>query len=389
MSNVYVQVFSIMQNESSSPKIRVLHCLGWVSKGGVEQRRALLAEHLLKSKYEHMIICQVADGPILNRLIQAGWEVREIGLARHILDVRWYWRAIRIAVTFQPDIVHGAVYEGQALAIVTGFAVSKSKTIIEETSDARGRKWSGHLLMAILCRLADRCVGVAPEIYNYLRFVLKVSSNKLRLVTNGVVPSIPKNIKNARALRSEFGINANDLVIGSTGRLDDDHKRFSDLIKAMPRVLESFPNARLLIVGEGRDKSYLQEITRNLGIESRIVFAGYREDVRSVHQVMDIFALVSAGEALPLALIEAMHSGLPAVASAVGGTPYVLDQGGCGLLVSPGNLDEIARAILRLLWNPAERATIGALGQARARSFFSSDRYSTDVESLWAEVLEE
>ncbi|WP_420024725.1 glycosyltransferase (plasmid) [Cereibacter azotoformans] len=363
--------------------VRILHTLCRIHSGGVEQRRVLLAQGLGSDRYEHALICQEADGPIPDILRNFGWSIHEIGLAPGILNPAWHARAYQIARSFKPDIVHGAVYEGEALACSIGLRMPSVKVIMEETSDPVNRRWTGNALMQAMCMRADVCVGVSPKVSGYLRDRLKIPERKIRTVNNAVPEAETPPAERLQEMRATLGVRPGDLIIGSVGRVYDGHKRFSDLIQALPAVRERHPTARLLIVGDGPDRAMLTELAQSMKVEPDVIFAGYQGNARDFYHVMDVFALASAHEAFGLVLVEAMLAGVPIVATAVGGIPFVLDGGRAGRLVPPLDPSTLSAAIVDLLDNPSERARLAAEGLSRARSEFSASRYVAEIDQLY------
>lgn len=368
------------------PKVRVLHTLCRIFSGGVEQRRLQLARGLPKDDYVHALICQDTKGPIARELIGEGWEVHEIGLARHILDPRWHAKAHNIAKAFRPDVVHGAVYEGVALAAGIGVRMPRVTVISEETSDPVDRRWTGNLLMRTMLARSQLCIGVSPRAVEYLTKTIHVPRRKVRLIANAVVEVAPSSAHDLAQLRRRFGIRDGQLVIGSVGRVQDDHKRFSDIVRAMPGLLAKHPSVRLLIVGDGDDVAMLQALTGRLNVSNAVVFTGYQANTRPFYEIMDLFVLASAHEAFGLVLVEAMLAGAPIVATRVGGIPFVLDEGRVGRLVPPGSPKVLASAISELLTDDDERQRLRTSGLERARTMFSTERYCHDVDSLYRSV---
>lgn len=367
-------------------RTRILHALGWVSSGGVEQRRLLLARGLDPSRYENVLICQEANGVIADQLRDEGWVVREIGLASNIFDRRWHARAYDIAREFAPDIVHGAVYEGEALACSIGLRMPKAKVIMEETSDPVDRRWTGNALMRAMCWRADACVGVSPRVVDYLRGKLNISEKKIRLINNAVKECSRPSERRLNEIRAEYSLGQGDFIIGSVGRLLDTHKRFSDLIRALYLVRQLEPQAKLLIVGDGPDRKMLESLANELELSEAVIFVGYQAEPRDFYYLMDVFALASAHEAFGLVLVEAMLSRVPVVATAVGGIPFVLGEGKAGILVPPMAPEKISEAILQISKNPEVAETYRAFGLSRALSYFSEERYVSEVAQLYAEL---
>lgn len=370
-------------------KITILHCLGWIASGGVEQRRLLLARMLSKRTFKHVAICQETNGHLPDLLREEGWDIHVIGKSRHVLDWEWHRRANNIAQRYAPDIVHGAVFEGVRLAVGVGMAMPRVKVIAEETSYPSNRSWRGNLFMRALCLRADRFVGVSPAVADYGRQVLRLPEGRIRSIPNAVAsPAKPDDATCVR-LRKNLGLAPGSQVIGAVGRIYDDVKRFSDLIRAFALCRNQARDLTLLIVGDGPDRSTLEDLVSKLGVSDSVRFVGYQADPAPYYHMMDLFVLPSAHEAFGLVLAEAMHAGVPVIGTSVGGIPYVLDQGAAGLLVPPKQPEALAAAIISLLDNEGERQRFALAGKARAESAFSADRYVADIERLYLELMQE
>lgn len=368
-------------------RIRILHTLCRIHSGGVERRRILLAQALGPDRYEHALVCQETSGPIPNLLRDAGWTIHEIGLAPSIINLPWHARAYEIARGFKPDIVHGAVYEGEALACSIGLRMPGAKVVMEETSDPVNRRWTGNALMRAMCLRADACIGVSPKVIRYLRETLHIPERKIHLINNAVKQMPQPSPARLAELRAQLGIAESDLILGSVGRIDDSNKRFSDIIRALPGIRSEEPRARLLIVGDGADRSMLERLAREMDLRDAVIFAGYQGAPRDFYHLMDIFVLASAHEAFGLVLVEAMLSGVPVVATEVGGIPFVLDEGKAGVLVPAMQPAEIASAVLRLLADNNSAQAYRYAGLERALSAFSPERYVAEVAKLYADLV--
>lgn len=364
-------------------RLRILHCLETIGSGGVEQRRLTLARGLDPTRYEQAIVCTQAVGGLPARFSDAGCEIHEVGVFRGIHDRERYRRCLAVVRQFRPHVIHGAVYEGVALAAVAGRLGRVPIIVGEETSDPVNRRWRGHVLYRGLCALTHQMIAVSPAVREYLVETLRISEHRVVLINNGVArPSavLPDEVS---ATRIRTGLGPEHFVIGTVGRLFDSVKRVSDLIRALPSVLARAPRARLLVVGTGPDERALRALAKSVGVADCVVFAGYQEDPGPFYSVMDVFALASAHEAFGLVLVEAMYHTLPVVATRVGGIPHVVVEGETGLLVEPGQPQALATTILALVHNPAERRRLGANGRIRADQKFSANAYVQAVDELY------
>lgn len=347
-----------------------------------------MARVLPPERYEHAILCQEASGALPDLLRAEGWAIHEIGLAPHILHPGWHGKALTVARDFRPDIVHGAVFEGVALANGIGLRMPGVPVISEETSDPANRSWRGNLLMRGMCLRSKVVVGVSPIVGDYLRDTARIPKRKIRVVNNAVLPAPETSEDEMRQLRERYGLAAQDIVVGSVGRLLDSHKRFSDLIKAVALCRADDTRIKLLIVGDGSDRQTLATLARDLNIEDAVIFAGYQGEARKFYPLMDIFALASAREAFGLVLVEAMLAGVPVVATRVGGMPYVLDDGAVGRLVAPNAPEQFAEEIGQLARDENLRRALGDAGRRWALEKFSAERYCSEVDSLYQEIFQ-
>lgn len=371
-------------HNNQNRRIRVLHTLGWVASGGVEQRRLVLASGLPKDKYEHVILTQETAGGLPDLLRAEGWKIHEIGNAPHILSPSWHQRAYEIAREFQPDIIHGAVYEGVGLANILGWRLPKAKVISEETSDPTNRSWRGNVLLQLLCLRSSAVIGVSPSVADYLRNIAHIPARKVKLINNAVLPAPNLTLPQLQEYRQSLGLKDTDFVIGSVGRVFDEYKRFSDLIRAL-KILhdQGFVQAKLLIIGGGPDEQVLANLAAEFGLTKSVIFAGYQAEARHYYPLMDIFALASIREAFGLVLVEAMLAQVPVIATSVGGMPYVLGQGKAGILVPPNSPHDFAKAIFSLYQNPLQRQKIAEAGRMRAELEFSAERYCNEIDALY------
>ncbi len=153
-------------------------------------------------------------------------------------------------------------------------------------------------------------------------------------------------------------------------------------------IVATMPSVDLVVVGDGPDRGHLEAEARLLGLGRRVFFAGQRshQDTLALMAACDVFALNSTYEGLPHVVVEAMRLGLPVVATAVGGTPEVVQDGETGVLVQPGDDDGLRAALKALAASPALRERLGAAGRARARAF-SLERMLGETEDVLREAV--
>jgi len=190
-------------------------------------------------------------------------------------------------------------------------------------------------------------------------------------------------------VRAELGISSP--VIGVVGNFSPG-KGFEYLLEAAPAIRQRYPTAKFLLVGELLEnrRAYWTGLMRRrdeLKLANDLIFAGRREDMPEVYGAMTVFVQASEAEACPMAVLEASASGLPVVATDVGGTRELVEDGMTGLLVEPCRPDEIAEAVLRVLDASDLARRMGQAGAERMRKFFSLDACVASHARLYESVL--
>ncbi len=186
--------------------------------------------------------------------------------------------------------------------------------------------------------------------------------------------------------RKALGLEPGMAVAGCVARLVP-VKGQQILLEAAALLAERQPSLRILLAGDGEDRAPLEERARREDLRGRVIFTGHLDDPRPALAAMDIFVLPSLNEGQGRAAVEAMAAGLPVIASEVGGLPEVLDGGGAGLLVPPGDPAALAAALDELLSSPARRAALAEAGRRRV-SRYGLETMIDGLDGLYRRLLE-
>lgn len=369
-------------------KIRVLHVLPRIYRGGVERRRALIAESKNPDFEYHFFVLE-ARGDTYDRIIRAGGTVHALGVPK-LLGMTPFWRLFQLVRSLKPHIVHGAVFEGVMMTSVVGTAAGFPILIGEETSEARNRSWKGHLLFRALMSRMDKAIAISPQVREAMTGLSGIPPEKIQLITNGVLPYEYVTTDAREKAKLKFGIRSDQFVVGTLSRLDDDsEKRVSDVIRAVANLNAAGVDAVVLVCGDGLAKIGLEELSEQLGVRANVVFAGNVAEPFSGLAAMDVFAHPSVREGFGLAVAEAAFCGLPVVTTGVGGIAEIVVPEETGIFVPVGEPEAIAAAVTRLYEQPELREAMGMAGRARAMERFSAQRYVRDVEALYYQLLRE
>jgi glycosyltransferase involved in cell wall biosynthesis len=223
-------------------------------------------------------------------------------------------------------------------------------------------------LIGPLSHLCDRMTVVGPEVADYFVRTIGLPKERVTIVPNGV--DIGAFDGNSLSVRQQLGLSAEDLVIGTVGRLEPE-KDHATLLEVFREALAGHPAARLLMVGGGSLESELRATAARLGIGDRTVFLGYRRDIPALLGAMDIFVLPSIREGLPISVIEAMAAGRPVVASNVGSLHTLVRDGQNGFLVPPQDRAGFVQAVRGLIASPELRRRVGAEGRRTVEASYS------------------
>jgi glycosyltransferase involved in cell wall biosynthesis len=319
---------------------------------------------------------------LLQKATQAGIEAVEIPCRRRA-DL-WTVRRVRELVkSTRAHIVHSHGYKSNLYALA---AKGGSRLPLVSTCHNWTNQTAALRVYGALDRFALRGFERVFCVSGAVRFKLLssgISAIKVHLVENGVPlsdycevgPALPE-------IASEQGPR-----IGMVGRLVE-QKGFHLVLEAAPHILQRFPMARFIVVGEGPYREELTSLARRLRIESSVLFLGQRDDMPSVYRSMDVFVLPSFNEGMPMTLLEAMAAGIPAIATRVGAVPSVIDHQKTGLLVEPGKIEPLQCALEQLLEAPQLQLSLGSNGQAWVRAHASiettAEKYAKHYRDLLA-----
>ena len=345
--------------------------------GGTEQQMVELARRLDPSRFRVHLACFHRQGPLLDEV--PPWIPISEFPVRGFVNMAAVGRLIKFVSwcrSIDPTIVHTCDLDanifglpGAALAGVPVRIANRREILAGDKSPAnlRAQRLAYRAAHAVVANSSAAGDQLARE---------GVPSDKLRLIANGLdirrfVPVTPRpdirRIVMVANLRPEKGQDT--------------------LLAAAPRILARYPDASFTFVGDGPRREALELLTRALGISERVRFMGESRDVAPILAGHDLFVLPSRSEAFPNALIEAMATALPVVATDVGGIPEVV-RPGSGLLVRPNDERVLADAVLALMDDPAAAAALGRAARADVERHYTIDRMVERFEQIYLAKIE-
>jgi glycosyltransferase involved in cell wall biosynthesis len=357
-----------MSNAGASPgALRILHVVDSLERGGLERVVTDLAIEQRRAGHDVAVFSMLETSGFRGELDAAGIPVR-IGNKQRAFD-RAVIGALRDAVrTPRVDIVHAHNFTPNYYTATALLALPRAPTHVVTCHDMGTRLRDRKLrwFFAFSLKRTRRAAMVSDQVRDWYVASRLVPEDRAITITNGIAIDrfrwTPERRQRARAA---LGIDASRLVVGCVGRLVP-IKNHALLLETVPRLAAAHPALTIVLVGGGELGAMLRERAASLGIADRVVFAGEQGNVTDLLPAFDVFAQPSISEGLSIALLEASASGLPIVATDVGGNREIVADGISGLLVPSGNAAALGDALDALLSDASRRKAFGAAGAAWA-----------------------
>jgi glycosyltransferase involved in cell wall biosynthesis len=370
---------------------RVLHLLSTLQRGGTEMALLRLLPRMDAAAWSFRVAWLHGPGDLAAAFEEgcgAAPTCLDLGFKA---DLRVLPRLVRLVHREGIDLIQThmdlADYYGAAAARLTGARLVSIRQNADEFRTRRTWKRPPFLFLEHLSyEAADAVVAVSEGLVDFLARAEGLPRHKTIVIPNGVDETLAARAPESAAARLALGLEVSGPLVGTVGRLAE-QKGQIHLLQAFPAILAERPEARLVLAGEGPERSRLEEEARRLGIDGRVTFLGHREDIPTVLAALDVFAFPSLWEGMPMALLEAMLLERPVVAAHGVGVDEVVTDGITGLLVAPRDPEDLARALLRLLRDPREGARLGEAARRRVLDRYALGRIATEFDRLYRRVL--
>lgn len=238
-----------------------------------------------------------------------------------------------------------------------------------------GTRW--HVMLdQWMARQADGVIVPSQAVRRYMAEAESLSAENIEVIPPGFdFATLTADEDDRQRVRAEFGLSG-AFVLGCVGRLFK-NKGHIYLFQALHSLLADMPDARILLVGDG-DRGPIEEMLAELGLQDRVVFAGYRRDIAACMKALDVMVHPSLSESFGQVLVEAMAVGTPVIATTVGGVPEIVSHLDTGLLAPPRDADALARAIRQLYFDPQLRRQLAVAGQQSVWRRFTAEKLMQD-----------
>jgi sugar transferase (PEP-CTERM/EpsH1 system associated) len=354
----------------------IAHIIHRLDVGGMENGLVNLINHMPASRYRHAIVCMTDSSDFRD-------NIRRDDVAVYALhkqpgkDLGVHLRLWRLLRTLRPDIVHTrnlGTLETQFTAMLAGVRRRVHGEHGWEISDTDGSNRKNQRLRRLARPLVGEYIALSRHQVDYLRRVIAVGESRLTHICNGVDTDRFHPAPAGRETPMESGFSADTLVVGAVMRMQA-VKGPDVLLEAFLQLRERSPEAkrrmRLMMIGDGPLLESLRERVTAAGADAEVWLPGRRSDVAALMRGMDLLVVPSHAEGICNTLLEGMASGLPVIATAVGGNPDLVAEGVSGSLVPAADAAALATALETYLQDPVRMKREGRAARERAERHFS------------------
>ncbi|HET7459462.1 MAG TPA: glycosyltransferase [Gemmatimonadaceae bacterium] len=347
---------------------------------GMEVMVATLVRALGGRGHTVGVTCLEEEGDLVAGLARDGFRVSLVPTPGIVANA-WaptlaaHLRAVR------PDVVH--VHSG---VWAKGARAARRAGVRTVGHTAHGlldhEPWHGPAIKRLAARSSDWVAAVSQPLANYLTRDVGIPAAMVSVVPNGIDTERFSPGTQTGELRQRIGVSPSRPLVGTVARLAP-VKNQALLLAAFARLRERVPDAALVLIGDGPLRAELEAAAAALGVADDVHFYGAAADASPLYRELDLFVLSSVAEGTSISVLEAMASGVPVVATAVGGTPDLLEHGRCGVLVPSNDAPAMAAAMADALVDRASARRRADDALRRTRTLYSQSAMLSTYEALY------
>lgn len=342
--------------------MKIIRLTTFLDFGGVEKRLINISQY--NDQHEWLFCALNKGGFAENEIRENGKRVFCFNYKYSIPSIETIYKLYLFFKKEKPDVIHTSGAEANFHGVIAAKMVG-IKTIVAEEIGIPSHSKKAKLIFNIIYKMADYIIGNSGVVIDCLRNETHVSISKLRLVPNPILfPDIPK--------RSMTELD--EFTIISVSRLDK-VKNIDLVLDILPDLLKIY-KIKYLILGDGMHRERLEYIVHKLHLENFVQFVGFIEDPYPYWSKSNLFILNSFSEGFSNALVEAMYSGIPVLATKVGAAEDIINNGVNGWLIDPNDRGSLLETLTRIIdMSLIERENIGINGQRAIAGVFSLDKH--------------
>ncbi len=238
-------------------------------------------------------------------------------------------------------------------------------------------------------RYVDRFIVVSEVLRETLLSRYKIQPYKVIKIYNGIELSEYNQDDSDeffKRIRKEFNMGEDVFLIGGVGRMVW-QKGFEYLIECVSEIVRTYPDTKILIVGDGPLRGSLEALSEELRVKDNLIFAGFRSDIKEILSAVDLLVIPSLQEGFPMVTLEAMAMAKPIVATRIDGITEQITDGVDGILVPPKDPSALAKAVIRVLTDKELARTVGLSAREKVEQEFSVEKMVAETEKVYLSLL--
>ncbi|MCQ8180317.1 TIGR03088 family PEP-CTERM/XrtA system glycosyltransferase [Methylomonas sp. SURF-1] len=357
----------------------IVHIIYRLGVGGLENGLVNIINKLPAQSYRHAIICLTESTDFSQRIGRADVEIFQLH-KRPGQDWRSFYTVYRLLKQLRPAVVHTrnlAAIEYQVCALLADVRYRIHGEHGWDVFDPDGSNVKYQWLRRIIGRIIHRFIPLSRHLQDYLRDRVGIPAHKITRICNGVDTTVFYPAVGEKVVPDGCGLDLNDkLVIGTVGRMHgvkDQMTLVRAFINSCQQSLEFAARCRLFLIGDGPLRAEAMDLLAAANLADSVWAPGERSDIPTILRAMDIFVLPSAAEGISNTILEAMASGLPVIATRVGGNPELVVDGETGRLVPARDAARLSSALNELALDERRRRRFGEASLKRVLAEFSID----------------
>lgn len=371
--------------------LNILHIRDSSGMYGSERVILTLTAKINRSQFNPVLVCLKNPDGKSDELFS---HARDHGIDVQAVDVSGRFdpcalRKIRNLIRSKHiDIIHTHDFKSDLYGLLAslGLGVKRVATAHGSTRDSLLKRLYLFFDERMTYRFFDRIIAVSQDLATQLKRK-HVPEDKIAIIQNGLDTRLmEESVRDMTQCEPPLNVDEKCLVFAVIGRLfpDKGHRFF---LEAFARLKTEFPNITGLIVGDGPARDQIAAQLHSLQLDDSVIMCGVRHDMKDIYSRVDFLVIPSLTEGLPYVLLEAMASGIPVLATAVGDIPFLIQDGITGYLVAPGDIDTLAERMRDLLMQTENARAMGLKGQALVIEQFSAQRMVRLTEELYGDCL--
>jgi glycosyltransferase involved in cell wall biosynthesis len=400
----------VQHSQDSRNALRVLQIIGDLDIGGGQEVVRTLVEYLA-SKDCVPIVCTFKDGPLRQAIEQSGITVEVLPPRRYsivvlplfILDMaRIWWSLVGLVHKYRVEVIQTHLLRSLDFLVLLLRFTTNVRVVIWTFHSAnfslveahlpkhkwlfKPKRYAHNLLYRLSASLVSSYIAVSEEVKTAMVRTIGPIHDKIVVISNGVDLRRYEQSVDKLSVRTRLGLDLDARLIAVVGTLKEP-KGHCYLVEAMTDIVRRHPEVHALFIGDGNLRDELKSQVERLALKNYVHFLGNRQDVPDLLAASDLFVLPSLWEGLSMALLEAMASDKPIVATSVAGTNQVLIPGKTGLVVPPGDVRRLAEAIEELLSDSARAEDMAHAARKDVEIHYSAQKQADEHLTLYRHLL--